>query len=274
MEVTTGHRKILHSENRSLQAPNWTTDGKGLIYNAEGLLYHYELESDQPTVLDTGFADQNNNDHVLSFDGRMLGISHHVGEARTSVIYTLPVEGSAEPRQITNPANGHSFLHGWSPDGQRLIFTGQRDGQWNIWAIEHATGVEVPLTQSETLDDGSEYTPDGAYIYFNSVRTGTMQIWRMRPDGSGQEQVTFDRFNDWFPHVSPDGKWIVYLSFPPEIDPKSHPFYERVYLRLMPTAGGVPRTIAYLYGGQGTINVPSWSPDSQQIAFVSNTLMH
>ena len=100
-----------------------------------------------------------------------------------------------------------------------------------------------------------------------------MQIWRMRADGSAPEQVTFDRFNDWFPHVSPDGKWIVYLSFPPDIDPTSHPFYERVSLRLMPTAGGVPRTIAYLYGGQGTINVPSWSPDSQRIAFVSNTLM-
>jgi len=121
------------------------------------------------------------------------------------------------------------------------------------------------------LDDGSEYSPDGKYIYFNSVRTGTMQIWRMKADGSEQEQVTFDEYNDWFPHFSPDGKWIVYLAFPKEIDPTSHPFYKRVYLRIMPATGGVPKTIAYIYGGQGTINVPSWSPDSKKVSFISNT---
>jgi TolB protein len=114
-------------------------------------------------------------------------------------------------------------------------------------------------------------TPDGKYIYFNSARTGTMKIWRMKPDGSNEEQVTFDDYNDWFPHTSPDGKWIVYISFPQDIDPTSHPFYKKVYLRLMPAAGGVPRNIAYVYGGQGTINVPSWSPDSKKIAFISNT---
>ncbi|HEX8041375.1 MAG TPA: biopolymer transporter TolR, partial [Chryseosolibacter sp.] len=130
---------------------------------------------------------------------------------------------------------------------------------------------ESPLTQSATLDDGPEYTPDGKYIYFNSVRTGTMKLWRMKPDGSGAEQVTFDEYNDWFPHISPDGKWIVYISFPKEISPTDHPFYKKVYLRLMPASGGVPRTIAYVYGGQGTINVPSWSPDSKKIAFISNT---
>lgn len=273
MDVTTGHRRILHSENRSLQAPNWTPDGRFLIYNAEGLLYRYELATGKPSILNTGFADENNNDHVLSFDGSMLGISHHVGADRTSVIYTLPVGGSDTPRRITDPARGHSFFHGWSPDARKLIFTGQRNEQWDIWSIDLETLEETALTDNPTLDDGSEYSPDGEWIYFNSVRTGTMQIWRMRPDGRGQEQVTFDSNNNWFPHFSPDGKWIVYLAFPGEMDPTTHPFYKRCYLRLMPAAGGVPRTIAYLYGGQGTINVPSWSPDSRHLAFVTNTLM-
>ena len=121
------------------------------------------------------------------------------------------------------------------------------------------------------LDDGSEYTPDGNYIYFNSVRTGMMQIWRMKPDGSEQEQVTFDNLNNWFPHISPDGKWIVFLTFNNDVAPGDHPFYKHVYLRMMPVSGGKPKVIAYLYGGQGTINVPSWSPDSRKIAFVSNS---
>jgi len=63
----------------------------------------------------------------------------------------------------------------------------------------------------------------------------------------------------------------VYLSFSKEIDPATHPFYQKVYIRLMAAGGSVPKTIAYVYGGQGTINVPSWSPDSKKIAFVSNT---
>ena len=127
------------------------------------------------------------------------------------------------------------------------------------------------MTDSEGLNDGAEYTPDGKYIYFNSSQTGKMQIWRMNPEGKDQEQVTNDEFNNWFPHISPDGKWIVYLSFPSDIDPKDHPYYKQVYLRLMPMAGGRSKVIAYIYGGQGTINVPSWSPDSKKVAFVSNT---
>lgn len=273
MDVATGHRKILHSENRSLQAPNWTRDNQYLIYNAEGLLYKYTLADGTIEVLNTGPANQNNNDHVLSFDGNQIAISNHTGEARTSTIFTLPIEGSDEPVQITLPENGQSYLHSWTPDGKRLIFTGNRNGQYDIWAIDLDTKKETSLTNNGTLDDGSEYSPDGKWIYFNSVRTGTMQIWRMKADGSGQEQVTWDSYNNWFPHISPDGNWIVYLAFPGDIDPASHPFYKKIYLKLMPTAGGVPKTIAYIYGGQGTINVPSWSPDSTKIAFVSNTQM-
>ncbi|HEX8675673.1 MAG TPA: biopolymer transporter TolR, partial [Segetibacter sp.] len=130
---------------------------------------------------------------------------------------------------------------------------------------------EKALTEDATLDDGAELSPDGKYIYFNSVRTGTMKLWRMKPDGSNEEQVTFDEYNDWFPHFSPDGKWIVYEAFPKEIDPTTHPFYKKIYLRIIPAVGGVPRTVGYVYGGQGTMNVPSWSPDSKKIAFISNT---
>lgn len=271
MDIETGHRQILHTVPNSIQAPNWTVDGKTLIYNCEGKLYNYQLADGSISELNTGPADENNNDHVLSFDGSQIAISHHVGESRTSTIYTLPVTGSDSPKQITDPANGHSFLHGWSTDAKKLIFTGQRNGQWDIWTIDLKSKKERNLTNNPTLDDGAEYSPDGKYVYFNSVRTGTMQIWRMKADGSEQEQVTFDAYNDWFPHFSPDGKWIVFISFPTDIDPTDHPFYKKVYLRLMPASGGVPKTIAYLYGGQGSINVPSWSPDSKKIAFVSNT---
>ena len=271
MDVQTGLRKIVFSAPNSLQAPNWTNDGKHLIYNAEGLLYKFDIATGTPTVLNSGFAKNNNNDHVLSFDGKQMAISNHVGDKRISTIFTFPVTGSDNPIKITSEDSGHSYLHGWSPDGKKLIFTGQRKNQFDIWAIDIATKRETALTNSPLLDDGPEYTPDGKWIYFNSVRTGTMKLWRMKPDGSGQEQVTFDEYNDWFPHISPDGKWIVYIAFPKEIDPSDHPFYKKVYLKLMPVSGGVPKTIAYLFGGQGTINVPSWSTDSKRIAFVSNT---
>jgi TolB protein len=271
MDIHTGHRRILHSENRSLQAPNWTPDGKHLLYNADGRMYRFEIETGLSEPINTGPCTRNNNDHVLSWGGAELGISHHVAPDWTSVIYTLPVEGSDQPIAITDPAKGHSYLHGWSPDNRELLFTGYRNGQYDIWKINIETREETQLTHQATLDDGSEYSPCGQWIYFNSVRTGTMQIWRMRADGSGQEPVTFDAYNNWFPHFSPDGKWIVFLAYPTDIDPTDHPFYKKVYLRLMPASGGVPRTIAYIYGGQGTINVPSWSPCSRYLAFVSNT---
>jgi TolB protein len=130
------------------------------------------------------------------------------------------------------------------------------------------------LTNSDGLNDGAEYTPDGNFIYFNSSRTGTMQLWRMHPNGVDQEQVTDDQFNNWFPHISPDGKWIAFISFSKEVSPTDHPYYKQVYLRVMPMTGGAPKVIAYVYGGQGTMNVPSWSPDSKRIALVSNSEMN
>jgi dipeptidyl aminopeptidase/acylaminoacyl peptidase len=268
LDVDTGDRRAVYRSPGSLQAPNWTPDGKALIYNCEGRLYRFDLDVAAPTPIDTGFATANNNDHALSFDGRTLAISHHAAEdGGESIVYTVPVEGGV-PRRVT--AKGPSYLHGWSPDGRTLVFTGGRNEKYDVYAIPAEGGEEVRLTDAEGLDDGPEYSPDGRWIYFNSNRAGAMKIWRMKPDGSGQEQVTTGPLNDWFPHVSPDGRRIAFLSFGEDVDPGDHPFYKHVYLRMMPAAGGEPRVIAYVYGGQGTINVPSWAPDGRRLAFVSN----
>lgn len=271
LEIESGNREIIYRSPESLQAPNWTPDGRALIYNSNGRLYRFDLKDRTPAVINTDFATRNNNDHALSWDGKMIGISHHSPEDNNkSIVYVVPVTGGA-PKKVT--PTGHSYLHGWSPDNQFLIYTGERNGEFDIYKIPTAGGAEIRLTTAKGLDDGAEYTPDNRYVYFNSTRSGTMQIWRMKPDGSDQEQITNDEYNNWFPHPSPDNRWIVFLSFSKEVKPSDHPFYQQVYLRLMPIAGGKPRVVAYVYGGQGTINVPSWSPDSKRVAFVSNTNM-
>ena len=268
MEVETGNRQIIGGSSGSWQAPNWTTDGQALIYNADGLLHRFDLETRQSEVLNTGFANRNNNDHVISFDGTRIAISHHPEDENSqSVIYTVALEGGT-PERVTSLSP--SYLHGWSADDKYLVYCAERNGQYDVYKIPVQGGEEVQLTNESTLDDGPEYSPDGKYIYFNSARTGTMQIWRMDPDGKNQTQLTFDEYNDWFAHVSPDGKWLAFISYPPEVPAGSHPFYKRVYLRLMSVEDLKPMVLAYVYGGQGSMNVPSWSPDSKKIAFVSN----
>jgi len=273
MDIATGARTVVATSPISLQAPNWTPDDRALIYNSEGKLFRFELATRSATVIDTAFAARHNNDHVLSWGGKMLGISHHTAEDNgRSVVYTVPVTGGT-PTRIT--AKSPSYFHSWSPDNKWLIYTGQRDGELDIYRMPaDGTGEEVRLTDAKGVDDGSEYTPDGQWIYFNSSRTGRMQIWRMKPDGSGQEQITKDdRYNDWFPHISPDGRTIVIISYGLDISSDEHPFYKQVYLRTMNLDGSGLKVVAYVYGGQGTINVPSWSPDSRRIAFVSNTAL-
>ncbi|QEG33983.1 TolB family protein [Bythopirellula goksoeyrii] len=270
MNVDTGERHVQHVDSGAIQAPNWTKTGNALICNRDGRLFRFDLGSKKLTEIDTAFANRNNNDHALSFDGATLGISHHSADHNgDSMVYTVPIMGG-RPQLITT--QGPSYFHGWSPDGQWLTYTGGRNGNFDIYKIRSdGSGAEIRLTTNDSLDDGSEFAPDGQFIYFNSSRSGRMQIWRMKPDGTAQEQVTDDEYNNWFPHLAPDGKRLVMLSYSSDIAADDHPWYKPVTLRMMPTAGGKPIVIAYLYGGQGTINVPSWSPDSRSIAFVSNS---
>lgn len=273
MNVITGHRKTVFYSAHSLQAPNWVNNDEELVFNSNGFLYRYNFSSGTIAQINTGFANNNNNDHVFSFDEKILGISHHnIDDNNDSSIYIMDPKGDSKPKKITKDGVGASYLHGISPDNKTLIYTANRHGKYDLYRIDVDTRIEIQLTDTKDLDDGSEYSPDGKYIYFNSNRTGNMQLWKMNSDGSDPTQLTFDtNYKDWFPHVSPDGKWIAFISFPPTIEYGDHPFYEHCTIRLMPTSGGQPKIIAYIYGGQGSINVPSWSKDSKHLAFVTNT---
>jgi TolB protein len=271
--VASTDRRVVYSIPGHFEAPNWTRDGVALIFNEDGRIQRLPVAGGQPTTVDTGFAVRCNNDHGISPDGKTLAISDQSQGDHQSIIYLLPTTGGT-PRRVTQKSP--SYWHGWSPDGKTLAYPGQRNGEFDIYTISTERGEEKQLTTAIGLDDGPEYTPDGKYIYFNSVRTGRMQIWRMLPDGTAQEQVTSDELNNWFPHISPDGKWLVFLSYGKEVE--GHPENKDVMLRIVPLRDdeidGKIEVLAKLFGGQGTINVPSWSPDSKQLAFVSYQLIH
>lgn len=265
MDLASGKVSSVMKVNYHLEAPNWTPDGKTLIFNSDGKLYAVPVRGGKPIEINTDFANTCNNDHLLSPDGKQIAISHHTAEDHASRIYILPVEGG-KPKLIT--PNGPSYLHGWSPDGKELAYCAERNGQYDVYSISINTREEVQLTDEPGLDDGPEYSPDGKYIYFNSTRSGTMQIWRMKTNGSEQTQMTHDENNDWFAHPSPDNKWLVFISYDKTVEAGNHPPNKHVMLRRIPVDGGEPETLLKLFGGQGTINVPSWSPDSKKIAFV------
>lgn len=264
IDVATGERNIVFRERQKFEAPNWSRDGKLLYINRGGAIYTVPVQGGKLTKLDTGDVVNNNNDHGLSPDGKWLAISHSVMGA--SQISIVPSTGGAA-RRVT-PTKGHSYWHGWSPDGKTLVYTGERNKDYDIYSIPVESGAEKQLTSAKGLDDGPDFTADGKFIYFNSERTGDMKIWRMNSDGTDQQQVTKDvNYCDWFPHPSPDGKWLVWMSYDKAV--KDHPANKDVVLRIMPLTGGKARALATLFGGQGTINVPSWSPDSNRLAFVS-----
>ena len=274
MNVFDGKRMVIFEKPGRFEAPNWMPDGTKLLFNMDGLIYKIPVTGGNLEKLNTDFATRNNNDHGISFNGKRLAISHQREgmPGGGSTVYVLPLKGG-KPKMVTE--NTPSYWHGWAPDNKEVIYVAQRNSIpiYNIYRNSIKGGKEVALTNIKEGQhvDGCEYSPDGKYIYFNGNLNGKMQIWRMKPDGTSMEQMTSDNYNDWFPHISPDGKWIAFISFPADIEPNSHPSYKRVMLRLMPAEGGEPKVIAWLYGGQGTINVPSWSPDSKQIAFVSNS---
>ena len=270
--VSSGDRQVVYDDVGRFEAPNWSRDGSYFLFNRNGHLEKLPVAGGQPEIINTGAEDRLNNDHGISPDGTELAISDNSKEtgpgAHDSLVYVLPI-GGGEPRQITK--TGPSYWHGWSPDGKTLAFVGQRNGEFDIYTIPVAGGEEKRMTTAKGLDDGPEYSPGGKYIYFNSERTGHMQIWRMNADGSDQEQVFSDEYNNWFPHLSPDGKWMVFLTY--ERDVTGHPENKNVMLRLMSLEDKKISVLARLFGGQGTINVPSWSPDSKQVAFVSYALI-
>jgi Tol biopolymer transport system component len=272
INIADSKRKVIWEKPGRFEAPNWMPDGKRLLFNMDGLIYTIPVNGGKTAQINTGKVRNNNNDHGISFNGRMLAISSAKPEGGESAVWILPVTGG-EPKLLT--AETPSYFHGWSPDNTEVVYVAKRDGKtvYNIYKKPVEGGKETALTNIEAGQhvDGCEFSPDGKYIYYNGNHTGKMQIWRMKPDGSGRQQLTFDEYNNWFPHVSPNGKLIVFLSYPPDTDPNSHPSYKRVMLRTIPVNIGEPKIIAYLYGGQGTINVPSWSPDSKQVAFVSNS---
>jgi WD40 repeat protein len=268
ISIASFDRRVVYHTKSHIEAPNWSPDGETLIYNSGGLLYKIPVEGGVPERIPTGFATRINNDHGISPDGTQMVISDQT-ETGKSMIYSLPIAGGVSKR-IT--LLGPSYWHGWSPDGKTLAYCAERNGNYDVYTIPFRGGQETRLTTAEGLDDGPDFSPDGKYIYFNSVRTGTMKIWRMKKDGSEEEQITTDEYNDWFPHPSPDGKWIAYITFGTDVLADSHPPNKDVMLRLMNLETKEIQIMAKLFGGQGTINVPSWSPDSKRIAFVSYRL--
>jgi Tol biopolymer transport system component len=270
VDVHTGVRSVLKEFDYVIEAPNWTRDGRYLVYNSRGHMYTFELATAQIKEMETGFAIDCNNDHVLSPDDKEIAVSHFTYEDATSRIYILPFAGG-DPRLVTE--KGPSYLHGWSPDGQRLAYCAERGSQYDIYTISVDGGRETQLTDLPGLDDGPEYSPDGKHIWFNSTRTGLMQVWRMEVDGSNPTHMVQEDANCWFPHVSPDGNWVVYIAYGKnDVAAGDHPANKNVELRLVPATGGESKTLVKLFGGQGTINVNSWSPDNRTIAFVSYRL--
>lgn len=276
MDSETGEVIPLRTFDHIIEAPNWLqTDDDYLYYNADGLIYKYQISTDTETMLDYGSCNNCNNDHVLSPDNTHMAVSHSA-TSWMSQIYILPIDGG-EPRLIT--PNAPSFLHGWSPDGKELSYCAFRDHgngyEVDIYAISSEGGQEWQLTKNAGFNDGPEYSPDGKHIWFISTRAGLMQCWRMNRDGSGHTQMTHRERNNWFPHVSPDGKQVVYLSYSKEgLDPSEHLPNMHVELGLMNADGTDDRTILKFFGGQGSINVNSWNPDSRRFAFVKYELEH
>ena len=266
-----GKEQVLWSGDRHFEAPNWSPDGTYLLLNSGGRLWKLAVAGGEPVEVDTGSINRVNNDHGISPDGKTFVIS-------AGHIYTLPSTGGV-PKQITTDTP--SYYHGWSPDGRTLAYCARRGDNFDLYAIPVEGGNEKRLTSHAGYDDGPDYSPDGKWIYFNSDRSGSWDVWRIPADGAGfndslAERITSDDDEDWFPHPSPDGKWMVLVSF--NKGTKGHPANQTVRLKMMPVRDGRPdisklKVVKELFGGQGTINVNSWAPDSRRFAYVRYELL-
>ena len=275
-DTETDNHHVIKEFPFLIEAPNWTPDGEWLVVNMNGRLYKIAPDGSTDLMeINTGNINQCNNDHVISADGKWIYLSSNdpANEWWSSYVYKVPFEGG-EPVKLT--PTGPSYLHGVSPDGKTIAYCAFRDVDpaADVYVMPVKGGMEVRLTDAPGLDDGPEYSMDGKHIWFNSVRTGRMQVWRMKANGKEQTQMTFDTdMNSWFPHISPDGSKVVYLAYHDyEIAPGDHLANLNVQLRMMPAEGGEPKVLVELFGGQGTINVNSWSPDSRKFAYVSYRL--
>ncbi len=276
-DLASRSTRTVYQADQVIEAPNWSRDGKFLLVNTSGNLYRLPVNGAGEAKLEKielGAGYRCNNDHDFSRDGRMLAFSASSPSSRQSQVYFARADGS-DVRLMT-PASP-SYFHGWSADGKWLAFVGQRDNRFELYRVAATGGAEQRLTSKGGYDDGPDYSPDGKWIYFNSNRSGGWDIWRMPSEGAGlgdakAEQVTNDELEDWFPHPSPDGKRVVFLSFPKGTAGHNDRM-DGVLLRMMPAPGKKvkPSRIEVLvtfFGGQGSINVNSWSPDSKKFAYV------
>ena len=248
-----------------MEAPNWSRDGKTLIFNRDGKIWSIPAEGGTASVVNTGETTKCTGSHGLSPDGKLLAISCSMPGKPETRVYIVPAAGG-EPKLLTETP--WSYFHGWSPDGKTIAFTRPDfKGGGNILTIPVEGGTEKTLTSGSGISDDPDYSADGQWIYFNSDRGGSMQIWKMKPDGSGAEQVTHDELANWTPHPSPDGQSVLILSYPKGVT--GHPTNTDISFRILNLADGKIRTIVNVVGGSGSDNTPDWAPDGKHFAFVS-----
>ena len=270
--VASTDRRVRFTSPTHLEDPNWTPDGNALIFDQGGTLQRLALDdgihpidstlprSTSTTPILTAPLTRINGDHGISPDGSLIAVGNEDPDG-VSRVYVVPMAGGTA-RRVT--AKGSSYFHAWSPDGKTISFTGLTDNNFGAYTIPVAGGQETLMV---SRGDVAEFSPDGQWIYYQSDRSGHMQIWRRHPHGSSDEQLLVSDTSDWFPHISPDGKMIAFVAYKPGT--QGHPANQDVEIRVLSLADRKVRTLASLLGGRGTMNVPSWSPDSRMLAFAS-----